>query len=870
MNEFGCFLCGKGKSPKLTAKCQYCKRPYDVSKALLKLSFGPYKPEKLLGRGFYGVVLLARNNIGRPVALKICSSALYTERNKSFKEEVNTYLAVGDHPNVAELLDGGTETVQLLSQPLKVFYLATKFLPEAETLEDFIAKGRFTVEDMIGIALQVCSAISRVEGKGLWHNDLHGRNILLARREEDEFDHHPTSTRYLVKVVDFGSAIFSRPGPEKEWQDIQWIGKHLDGMLHKLLKSGDQLPKAENWFLRQLPELIAETSDPSPGRRIKHASDLAQQLELLWQKSARHGEWQPIKLSSAFGYTNANGFPDDSYVGILFSDKFPWLRRIREGESAILLTGPRGCGKTMIMRSLRLRTIIARREEQENPKARLKRLAQSKTMGFFVSARLTIGLYRSLGETPKWLATPALSNCFFNLAFVREIVDTLLFAAEDGVPLLTGSEVGQFSSAAQSLLKAFGDATEEGTLRTFSPLDRLGRKVEQIIERLVNGKLNVDSVPATFSGPKAIIELWSFLSKRVKAFKGKRLVFLLDDFTQPMIPEVSQRAYLPIMFRSSEYQFIVSAHSRSVALTDLSGVRFDPSREFAEINLGREFYKASDDARICEAFLDDIFSRRFATADVLRGVRLRKLLGSSRYEGGNVAEEIASRHRRKALRGLHFHGLDTLVHICTGDVGSIIDLVGNLVGKQVLGKARYPITAGDQNKTIRLFARREIRKLLDIREYKGRHLYDVAICFGRMSREKIIQYALSDATSKGKGSRAPQYLRIELQEHSKMPDQDEEVLRALLQHGVFIDGGLGASNVGTPTQVFIFRRLFAPVFPTTTASRDSFSWTTSTLSRFLRDPLGIMHEERRRPAGTLGPLFDKVVNEEDYEDLERV
>lgn len=71
---------------------------------------------------------------------------------------------------------------------------------------------------MIGIAVQVCAAVTRVEGRKLWHNDLHGRNVLLARREGDDLDHHPAAGRHVVKVVDFGSAIFKHPIPDKGWQ----------------------------------------------------------------------------------------------------------------------------------------------------------------------------------------------------------------------------------------------------------------------------------------------------------------------------------------------------------------------------------------------------------------------------------------------------------------------------------------------------------------------------------------------------------------------------------------------------------------------------------------------------------------------------
>ncbi len=863
--EYGCFFCGKGKTEDLSSVCSNCGHPFDISRELLAHTFGPYRPSAVLGRGFYGVVLLAKNQIGRQVALKVCSLALYHHRQKSFHEEVEAYIAVGDHPNIAELIDGGEQDIVIMGTTINSLYLVTKYIPNAINLDSFISKGELSVEDIIGISFQVCAAISRVEALGLWHNDLHGRNILLAPREDDDRDHHPTSARHVVKVVDLGSAVFRHPGPYKEIQDIQWIGKHLDRMLGAIRPHLSELSKADQWFVRQLPELIDEATEANPERRAR-AADLADSIERLWQKSVKYGQWQPVRLTSAFGYTNANAFPDDSYISALFSKKFPWLSHISAGEGTILLTGPRGCGKTMILRSLRLRTLIVRRSENESNKDRVERVQEADIIGFFVSARLTVGIYRSLGETPAWLETPSLSNTFFNLVFLQEIVDTFLFAQEEGLGLLTEEEIWRFAHIVLGFIEGIEGERRWAFVPYFSLLEHLARQVEDVLELLVVGKVESSQISSDLTGPGALIRIGKFLTEETRLFHQKRMLYLLDDFTQPLIPEQCQRSFLPIMFRAGEYHFIVSAHSKSVSLEDLSGVRYDPSREFREINLGREYVGALEHAIICEDFLNDILSLRFRTADVFEGNNLSDLLGRSNYIGGSVAEEIADRHINKRLRGLQFHGVDTLVQLCTGDVSSIIDLVGALLGRQDPRKPpEIPATKSRQNHVIRLYARRELMKLLDVRQFDGRRLYDIAIEFGLMSRGKILQYARDKPRG---GGRAPQYLRIEIQEEVPLAASEEEALRALLQYGVFIDGGLGSSNRGTPTQVLIFRKLFTPVFPTTIVSRDSFSWTVVRLSRFLRDPKSVRFEELRRVMANQSNLEFEVAPE-DLEDLER-
>jgi hypothetical protein len=298
MDEFGCFVCGAGRSKNLDACCEQCSAPFDVASSLLTYEFGGLRSISELGRGFYGTVLLAQNQIGKKFALKLCSSSLYEDRQKDFRGEIQKYLEVGVHPNIAELFDSGEMKIELFGRQVTVFFFVTSYVRKAKSLDSFIAEDNFSVEDMIGISTQVCAAVARVEGKGLWHNDLHGKNILLAPRESDDLDHHPTSEKYTVKVVDFGSAVVKHPRPEKDWEDVHWIAKHLRSMLTNIQRRSADLPKSEKWFLRQLPELIDEATDPDPSRRIRSAHDLAEKLDLLWQKSARHGEWQPVPFVS--------------------------------------------------------------------------------------------------------------------------------------------------------------------------------------------------------------------------------------------------------------------------------------------------------------------------------------------------------------------------------------------------------------------------------------------------------------------------------------------------------------------------------------------------------------------------------------------
>ena len=120
MPEYGYFICGKSKSKSLKATCPTCGSPFDLAPHRLNCRFGDYQPIEELGRVFYGTVLLATNQIGKKYALKVCSSAQYEREQKDFKSEIQKYLAVGDHRNIAELLDGGQTEINILSRKITV------------------------------------------------------------------------------------------------------------------------------------------------------------------------------------------------------------------------------------------------------------------------------------------------------------------------------------------------------------------------------------------------------------------------------------------------------------------------------------------------------------------------------------------------------------------------------------------------------------------------------------------------------------------------------------------------------------------------------------------------------------------------------
>jgi serine/threonine protein kinase len=148
---------------------------------------GPYKLEKLLGRGGMGAVYVGLNDQTlERAAVKVLSGHLSDDENfrERFKQEIETLKRLL-HPNIVQLFGFGEEDGQL-------FYAME--LVDGRSLQDEIATGRrFSWREVARIGIAVAQALKHAHDRGIIHRDLKPANLLI-----DPHDH--------VKLTDFGIA----------------------------------------------------------------------------------------------------------------------------------------------------------------------------------------------------------------------------------------------------------------------------------------------------------------------------------------------------------------------------------------------------------------------------------------------------------------------------------------------------------------------------------------------------------------------------------------------------------------------------------------------------------------------------------------
>ena len=160
------------------------------------LTLGPYRLERLLGRGGMGSVYLARRDDGqfqRRVAVKLLRGGRHDEATLQRFRTERQILASLEHPAIARLYDGGESE---LGAP----FLAMEYV-DGQPLDEFCDQQSLTIEQRLRLCHGLFDAVAFAHQNLLVHRDLKPANVLVTPAGE-------------VKLIDFGiAAHLAAAGP---------------------------------------------------------------------------------------------------------------------------------------------------------------------------------------------------------------------------------------------------------------------------------------------------------------------------------------------------------------------------------------------------------------------------------------------------------------------------------------------------------------------------------------------------------------------------------------------------------------------------------------------------------------------------------
>jgi predicted Ser/Thr protein kinase len=146
---------------------------------------GPYRLQQQIGAGGMGVVYLARDTEGRPVAIKVLGPAVTSDPNarRRLAREVETMRRVRS-PFVAEILDADVTG----DAP----YIVTRYVPGSPLDQVIRQSGPIRGAALARLAGELSEALIAIHAAGVVHRDLKPGNVMIV-------EGHPV-------VIDFGIA----------------------------------------------------------------------------------------------------------------------------------------------------------------------------------------------------------------------------------------------------------------------------------------------------------------------------------------------------------------------------------------------------------------------------------------------------------------------------------------------------------------------------------------------------------------------------------------------------------------------------------------------------------------------------------------
>ena len=276
---------------------------------------GPYKLLSVLGEGGMGIAYLAEQKqpMRRQVAIKVIKPGMDSKRVIARFEAERQALALLDHPNIAHVHDGGTTE---LGRP----YFVMEYV-KGLSITEYCDHYKLTIEDRLGLFLQICQAVHYAHQKGIIHRDIKPSNILVSEEQDAA----------IPKIIDFGVAkATGRPLTERTLQteDTQLLGtpeymspeqadmatEDIDtrsdvyslGVLLYVLLTG-VLPFEPETLreggIEQIRKVIRETDPKTPSTRLtklgEQAAKVAEmrgtEISTLTKRLKKELEWIPLK-----------------------------------------------------------------------------------------------------------------------------------------------------------------------------------------------------------------------------------------------------------------------------------------------------------------------------------------------------------------------------------------------------------------------------------------------------------------------------------------------------------------------------------------------------------------------------------------------
>ena len=653
------------------------------------------------------------------------------------------------------------------------------------------------------------------------HGDLHAGNILVAKSDFDMYG------RTTFRVTDFG--VRELTGSTTHADDYLYVAETLKKLLECVdyRDCGGRDRYIHNIICHEFLERHLIETDTTADPLACNPRGLADKLRSLEGQYRTTNEITVAKLTTPFDYPNCEQIGNSHLLlKNLYSDLLLGLSEIR-ARSNLMLTGPRGCGKTTVFRALSLEYLIS--TNNDNPDS-------INYIGIYYRCD---DLYFSFPryEYPERSEALDIPMHFLIVTLLATTLEQIGAWAEKYFP-------DEFKKKEEELIvelqKLFG-WSPSGNPSASQLATTVIRLKDKERRRAANKQrfAHVTTQPIEgYFGPGMMIEACQLIRNHFSFLQNRPFHFFIDDYSHPKITqELQANLNRLLMHRSADVFFKLSTESPvSFARYDVDDKKFIEGREFDFINLGLRYITEYSDRP--SKFLEDLFNRRFHEVESYPVQSLRDLLGSSPRNENATARAFRDKNKvGKKEPQYNYSGIETIAAMCSGDIHYMIRLVARMVedyggaDRLAASEAIPCIPPPHQHDSIRTAAGAFMESVRTLPRW-GPQLTEAVTAFGNVARSYLLYETSTNETSEP----PHQASRIEPYETLQLSGEAQEILNELLRYSILIEDPRGKSRRGKVVPRFYLRRYLIPHFRLTFSRRDSLQLENHQIETLLCKP----------------------------------